>query len=94
MRSQILSLYCDESREVYLSEMPESRPCQDFDFDLGDEHGYFICEIDKTSSCSGVEILGKTASYEAALRLAEIYLAAALKSSSAPTLPAFCRDHA
>jgi hypothetical protein len=43
---------------------------------LGDDSGYFIFEYDADRPSSGIEILGKAASYDAALRLIEIFLAA------------------
>ncbi|WP_428489670.1 hypothetical protein [Rhodopila sp.] len=41
---------------------------------LGDDTGYFIYEYDERQPASGIEILGKAASYEAAERLVDIFL--------------------
>lgn len=38
---------------------------------LGDDTGYFIYEFDPTHTAGGIEILAKTLSYEAAVRLTE-----------------------
>jgi hypothetical protein len=44
---------------------------------LGDDYGYFIYEFDTEHPAAGIEILGKALSYEAALRLIDIYMSAA-----------------
>jgi hypothetical protein len=41
---------------------------------LGDDTGYFIYEYDERRPASGIEILGKATSYEAAERLVDIFL--------------------
>jgi hypothetical protein len=79
MRETVLSLYSDSQREVFLAEIEEAALAHGHAYDLGDDHGYFICEIDRPSPFSGVEILGKVASYEAALRLADLYAISAGK---------------
>jgi hypothetical protein len=73
MRDIILPIYADHLREVFLAEISDDELAYGHPYDLGDDHGYFICEADRTCPLAGVEILGKTASYEAALRLAELY---------------------
>lgn len=80
MRDVILQLFSDESKEVFLSEVSDEKVAQGHSFDLGDDHGYFICEVDKSRPHAGIEVLGKVASYDAAIRLAEIYLSAARQS--------------
>ena len=77
MRDVILPLFSDDFREIFLSEVWDETVTLGHAYDLGDDHGYFICEIDKTRPHAGMEVLGKVASYEAAIRLAEIYLSAA-----------------
>jgi hypothetical protein len=42
---------------------------------LGGDLGYFIYEIDEAHRASGISILGKAASEEAAMRLVDIFLA-------------------
>ena len=46
-------------------------------YDLGDDAGYFIYEYDTGNPHAGIEILGKAASWEAAVRLMDIYAMAA-----------------
>lgn len=46
-------------------------------YTLGDDSGYFIYEVDAERPSSGIEILAKAVSYEAALRLVDIYIMAA-----------------
>lgn len=72
MRETTFPLYEDDKRQVFLSLLADSDLLDGQQFDLGDDHGYFICEIDKDAPLSGIEVLGKTASYEAALRLFEM----------------------
>lgn len=43
---------------------------------LGDDSGYFVYEFDAKSPASGIEILAKAASYDAAMRLVDIYISA------------------
>jgi hypothetical protein len=71
----------DDLREVFLSEVSDESVTQGHAYDLGDDHGYFICELDRTRPGAGVEVLGKAASYEAAIRLAELYASASSGSS-------------
>ena len=73
MREITLPIYADEAREVFLAELPDEELTCGHAYDLGDDHGYFICELDRTQPSAGIEILGKVASYEAALRLVELY---------------------
>jgi hypothetical protein len=47
---------------------------------LGDDCGYFIYEFDTERPSAGIEILAKAASYEAAVRLVDIYMSAAVSS--------------
>jgi hypothetical protein len=44
---------------------------------LGDDSGYFIYEFDIHRPSAGIEILAKAMSYEAAVRLIDIYVLAA-----------------
>jgi hypothetical protein len=43
-------------------------------YSLGDDTGYFIYEFDKKQPEAGIEILAKAASYEAAIRIVDIFL--------------------
>lgn len=42
---------------------------------LGDDTGYFIYEYDPRRQEAGIEILGKAASYDAAVRIMDIFVA-------------------
>ena len=44
---------------------------------LGDDSGYFIYEYDTDRPSAGIEILGKAVSYDAAIRIVDIYMTAA-----------------
>jgi hypothetical protein len=79
MSEKILSIYMDDLREVFLSEIYDGALAANHAYDLGDDHGYFICEVDKTMPHAGIEVLGKVASYDAALRLAELFRSAATR---------------
>jgi hypothetical protein len=55
---------------------------EDNDVDsLGDDTGYFIYEYDPQRSETGIEILAKAASYEAAIRITDIFLSVQQKPS-------------
>ena len=41
---------------------------------LGDDSGYFIYEYDADRAATGIEILAKAASYDAAMRIIDIFL--------------------
>jgi hypothetical protein len=51
---------------------------------LGGDQGYFIYETDEAKPSSGIEVIAKAASLEAALRLFDM-LRGGLMSGSAPT---------
>lgn len=51
---------------------------------LGDDSGYFIYEYDRLRPASGLEILAKAASYEAAVRIVDIYIQAAFAGAEKP----------
>jgi hypothetical protein len=52
---------------------------------LGDDTGYFIYEYDAGQPSAGIEILAKAVSYEAAVRLVDIYIGATIaRSESRP----------
>jgi hypothetical protein len=46
---------------------------------FGDDFGYFIYEYSLRQPHAGLEVLAKAASYDAALRLADIYIAASAR---------------
>ena len=52
---------------------------------LGDDTGYFIYEFDERQPATGIDILGKAASYEAAERLVDIFLTVLRQAARAQT---------
>jgi hypothetical protein len=80
MENLSLSALMEDGREICIS--PISR--ETFDASeleaLGDDCGYFIYEVDGNRLSAGIEILAKVASYEAALRLVDIFLRGATLS--------------
>jgi hypothetical protein len=50
---------------------------------LGDDTGYFIYEFDHNRPAAGIEILAKTISADAALRLIDIYVMASRQEQAA-----------
>jgi hypothetical protein len=51
--------------------------------DLGDDAGYFIYEVEDGGRAGGIQVLGKAASEEAAMRLVDIFLASTKRSPAA-----------
>lgn len=49
---------------------------------LGDDTGYFIYEYDANKPASGIEILAKAVSVDAAIRLVDIYLMASRRDQA------------
>jgi hypothetical protein len=52
---------------------------------LGDDSGYFIYEYDERQAGTGIEILGKAASYDAAMRIIDIFLSVRHDAAVQPT---------
>lgn len=77
MRNLLFSASLPDGREVCIS--PVSRDAFEASkaYELGDDTGYFIYEFDTTRPTAGLEILAKAASYDAAMRLVDIYTYAA-----------------
>ena len=65
-----------DGREVCVSPLSIDAYEENHAYTLGDDTGYFIYEVDAKRPSSGIEILGKAVSYEAALRLVDIYVMA------------------
>jgi hypothetical protein len=76
MRDYFFSAPMPDGRQICVS--PISRDTFDANqaHELGDDFGYFIYEFDADRPASGIEILAKAASFEAAVRLIDIYLTA------------------
>lgn len=65
----------NDGREICVSPLARTTLDQTrYDSDLGDEYGYFIYECDRTKQSAGIEVLAKAASYDAAMRLVDIYI--------------------
>lgn len=76
MENLTLSALIEDGREICLSPISrETFEASELDT-LGDDCGYFIYEVDARRPGAGIEILAKVASYEAALRLLDIFFKA------------------
>jgi hypothetical protein len=60
------------TREVCISPLPAKTYREAGARGLGGELGYFIYEIDTANPSAGVEVMGKAASVDAALRIFDI----------------------
>ena len=76
MDNFLFSARFPDGREVCIAPVSSDAFDQNETDSLGDDSGYFIFEYDANRPASGIEILGKAASYDAALRLIDIFLAA------------------
>jgi hypothetical protein len=76
MRELVFSSRLPDGREVCVAPLSKHTYEDNKAYSLGDDHGYFIYEIDSRCPSSGIEILGKAISYDAALRLVDIFMAA------------------
>jgi len=65
-----------DGREICVSPISRDTFEDNAAYSLGDDHGYFIFEMDEHQPAAGIEILGKAVSYDAAVRLVEIFMAA------------------
>lgn len=73
MENLSLSASIGDGREICISPISrETFELSELDA-LGDDCGYFIYEVDAGRPSAGIEILAKVASYEAALRLLDIF---------------------
>lgn len=77
MRNILFSSRLSDGREICIS--PISRDAFEANqaYTLGDDSGYFIYEFDANEPSSGIEILAKATSEDAAMRLVDIYVMAA-----------------
>lgn len=83
MRHILFSSIFADGREICVS--PVSRDAFDANKaeSLGDDTGYFVYEIDVRRPASGIEILAKAVSADAALRLMDIFALAGDRPTSA-----------
>jgi len=74
MREFLFSTKLPDGREVCIAPISVDAFEDNAAYNLGDDSGYFIYEYDSERSASGIEILAKTASYDAAMRIIDIFL--------------------
>lgn len=85
MEDLFLQARIDNHRSICISPLPVKTYKETGASGLGGQFGYFIYEIDASRDEAGIEVIGKAASIEAALRLYEIILGS-LRALS-PALP-------
>lgn len=83
MDDVFLTARIDERRSICISPLPAKTYKEAGGKGLGGEFGYFIYETDAASPDAGIEVIGKAASLEAALRLFEV-----LSLATSRTVPA------
>jgi hypothetical protein len=76
MRELVFSARLSDGRDICVAPLSRDTFENNKAFSLGDDYGYFIYEIDSRAPQSGIEILGKAVSYDAAIRLIDIFLGA------------------
>jgi hypothetical protein len=69
-----------DGREICLSPLSRQTFEQNQLYAFGDDCGYFIYEFDSNQPSAGIQVLAKAASYDAALRLVDIFLGAQAKA--------------
>jgi hypothetical protein len=79
MRHSLFSAQLPDGRMVCVAPISTDTFEANKAYALGDDSGYFIYEFDTHRPASGIEILGKAASYDAAVRLVDIFIAASTK---------------
>jgi hypothetical protein len=67
-----LSVRIDDSRSICIAPLPARTYREAGAKGLGGEYGYFIFEVDETLPEAGINVIGKAASPEAALRLFDL----------------------
>jgi hypothetical protein len=72
MDDVFLTARIDDTRSVCISPLPAKTYKEAGGKGLGGEYGYFIYEIDNANPNIGIEVIGKVASIDAALRIFEI----------------------
>jgi hypothetical protein len=72
MDDVFLTARIDDTRSVCISPLPAKTYKEAGGKGLGGEYGYFIYEIDNANPNFGIEVIGKVASIDAALRIFEI----------------------
>ena len=82
MKHLLFSTQLEDGRELCVSPLSIDAFEANHAHTLGDDSGYFIYEFDTNRPSAGIEILAKAASFDAAIRLVDIYAAAAERKSS------------
>jgi len=72
MDDVFLTARIDNRRSICISPLPAKTYRNSGGKGLGGEFGYFIYETDSACPDAGIEVIGKAASLEAALRLFEV----------------------
>jgi hypothetical protein len=72
MDDVFLTAEIDNRRSICISPLPTKTYKESGGKGLGGEFGYFIYETDSACPDAGIEVIGKAASLEAALRLFEL----------------------
>jgi len=75
MKHLLFSAQLPGGREVCVAPVSSDTYEANQAYSLGDDSGYFIYEFDACST-SGIEFLAKAASYDAAMRIVDIFLEA------------------
>lgn len=81
MEDVFLQAQIDNHRSICISPLPAQTYKEAGAKGLGGDYGYFIYEID-TSRGAGIEVIGKAASVEAALKIFEIISRAAIATAA------------
>ena len=84
MQHVLFSTQLGNGREICVSPVSQDTFEANKAYPLGDDTGYFICEYDTKQPGAGIEILAKAVSYDAAIRLIDIYIGAALNRAESP----------
>ena len=74
MKQFLFSAHLPDGNEVCIASISRDAFCDNGVESLGDDTGYFIYEYDPRQSEAGIEILGKAASYDAAVRIMDIFV--------------------
>jgi len=72
MDDVFLTARIDENRSICISPLPAKTYKEAGGKGLGGEFGYFVYEVDAAHPSAGVQVIGKAASVEAAMRLFEL----------------------
>jgi hypothetical protein len=74
MQNILFSAQLSDGRQVCVAPVSTDAFEANCAYCLGDDSGYFIYEIDNSRPETGIEILAKAVSYDAAIRLVDIFV--------------------